>query len=390
MTSQAALPRVRRRGRQLVWAVAALVCLPVIMIAAEFVVRRFPALMPVHKQLMEYAIHSPFNAVVPDGDVGFVAPPNLHQAVRTRDYAGWYETDHQGFPNAEAWPDPAGMVFLGDSLVAGHGVSLAVSFPRLIAQRLESTEVNLGLAAAGPERQLAVFRKFGIALHPRHVVTFLYLASDFANDENFSSWIDAGKRGSYDDFRLSMARSIDDASRANLAGYAEKSWVYVLCRNFIRRVLGLRDYPERYRFTDGSEILFSRSAIEFAVAEAASNNAAVERMMAALEKMRGLVAQSGSTLSVVLLPSKEELFAVPLAATTGNLVSRTRERLVKAGFAVLDLYPAIRGAGSTKSPYFRTDSHFNEYGHRVVADAFVAWFRQNFPVTTSLASGRPR
>jgi hypothetical protein len=227
-------------------------------------------------------------------------------------------------------------------------------------------------------------------LHPRHVVTFLYLASDFANDQSFSSWIDAGKRGSYDDFRLSMARSIDDASRANLVGYAEKSWVYVLCRNFIRRVLGLRDYPERYRFADGSEILFSRSAIEFAVAEAASNDASVARMMAALEKMRSVVAQTGSTLAVVLLPSKEELFAVPRAATTGNLVSRTRERLVKAGFAVLDLYPAIRDAGLTKSPYFPTDSHLNEYGHRVVAEAFVAWFRQNFPVTTPLASGRPR
>jgi SGNH hydrolase-like domain, acetyltransferase AlgX len=394
MTSRGAIPRIPRRGRLLRWAVAVMVSLPLIVVGAEVVVRRFPPLMPVEKQLAEYAIHSPYHEDVldvPDSDVGFLVHPGQHRVIQTRDYVEIYETDRKGFPNAEPWPNPVAMVFLGDSLVVGTGVNLSASFPRLIAERLQMSEVNLGLVASGPERQLAVYRTFGMSLHPRHVVTVLYLASDFENDRHFSSWIAAGQTGNYNDFRLGMARAATDTRRANLKGYAEKSWVYVLCRNFIRRLLGLRDFPERYRFADGSEVLFSRNTVEFAMAEAALNDLAVERLMASLEKMRNVVVQSGSTLSVVLLPSKEELFAVPPAATTANLVSRARERLLKAGFAVLDLYPAIRDAGLSKSPYFRTDAHFNEYGHRVVAEAFVAWFRHTFPPTSPMAaSGRPR
>ena len=142
--------------------------------------------------------------------------------------------------------------------------------------------------------------------------------------------------------------------------------------------MSVRGLPERYRFPDGSELLFNKKAIEFAMAKAAPNDEAIENLMATLEKMRKVVVQGGSSLSVVLVPSKEELFAVPPAATGANLVARARERLQKAGFLVLDLYPAVRQAGVTRSPFFRIDGHLNDYGHRIVADAFVSWFRQTF------------
>jgi len=361
-----------------VWALAAGVSLALVTIVAELVVRQFPELMPVHKQIMENAVHSPFNRVVADPDVGFLEPPGLHRALQTSDYAVIHETDRNGFPNADPWPDPVSLVFLGDSFVVGYGVKLTASFPLLISERLHLSEVNLGVAASGPERQLAVYRKFGMNLHPRHVFTWLYLTSDFDNDRHFVSWMNAGRPGNYDDYRLALARATNSRP-PSLVSYAEKSWVYGLCRNFVARLVpGPRGLPERYRFPDGSELLFGRSEIEFAMGKAEPNDAAIDQLMASLEKMRNVVVSSGSTLSVVLVPSKEELFAVPPAATVVNRVSRARERLEKAGFAVLDLYPAIRRAGQTHSPYFRIEGHFNEYGHRVVAENFVSWFRQMF------------
>jgi hypothetical protein len=87
------------------------------------------------------------------------------------------------------------------------------------------------------------------------------------------------------------------------------------------------------------------------------------------------VAHHDAVLLVMLIPSKEELFGVNASARALNIVSRTRQRLEEAKFLVLDLYPAIRQGGARHSPYFTRDIHLNEYGNRIVADQFVAWFR---------------
>ena len=162
----------------------------------ELVVRLFPSLMPVHKQLMECR-HSRAPSRGRARCRSPPPPPNLRQVVETRDYTDVYETDGQGFSNVEPWPERPAMVFLGDSMVVGYGVGMWASFPRLIAEMMDTTEVNLALPAAGPERQFAVYRKFGMDLRPRHVITCVYLTSDFANDRNFASWIRAGKPTDY-------------------------------------------------------------------------------------------------------------------------------------------------------------------------------------------------
>jgi hypothetical protein len=77
----------------------------------------------------------------------------------------------------------------------------------------------------------------------------------------------------------------------------------------------------------------------------------------------------------MLIPSREELFAVPAEVTSKNLVAHTRERLREAGFAVLDLYPAIRKGADVAAPFFRHDIHLTAHGNRIVADEFVAWFK---------------
>jgi hypothetical protein len=353
----------------------------------ELVVRLFPVLMPVHKQLMEFAVHSHYPAVVPDDDVGFLLPPNLRQVVETRDYNVVYETDGKGFSNVEPWPERPAMVFLGDSMVVGYGVGVWASFPRLIAEMMDTTEVNLALGGAGPERQLAVYRKFGMGLSPRHVITCVYLTSDFANDRNFTSWIREGKPADYSDFRLAPPTSSSFIS--SLQRSAEKSWLFMLGRDLILR--WLPGYiPDRYRFDDGSEILLNRYTLAFAMDNAEPDDARIEELLVSLDKIRKLAVQGVSTLSVVLVPSREELFGLPAGVTAGNLVLRTRQRLQEAGFSVLDLYPALRRAGQTRSPYFRTDGHFNEYGHRVAAETFVSWFRRGLADSALGSTGARR
>ena len=372
-----------KRSRVVVWAMGIAVCVSLGVGLGELVVRLFPALMPVHKQLMEAAVHSPHRAVVPDDDVGFLLPSSLRQVLEARDYTDVYETDGKGFSNVEPWPEHPAMVFLGDSMVFGYGVGVWASFPRLVAEMMDTTEVNLALAAAGPERQFAVYRKFGMDLHPRHVIACVYLSSDFENDRRFASWIREGRPTDYNEFRLRSAPPKRTSVISSLQQLAEKSWLFMLGRDLIMR--WTPGYlPDRHRFADGSQILLDRNTIAFAMDDAAPDDARIEELLVSLDKIKKLVVQGVNTLSVVLVPSRAELFGVPAGVTAGNLVLRTRQRLQEAGFSVLDLYPALRRAGQTRSPYFRTDGHFNEYGHRVVAETFVSWFRRGLPDSAQL------
>jgi hypothetical protein len=245
--------------------------------AGELVIRRFPHFWPPQKQLADFGLHSPFAAVVPDPDVGFLPPPNVHKMVHTSDYAHLYQTDSRGFSNTDPWPVNSTVVFLGDSLVFGYGVGLSGSFAHLVGQMLPASEQNLALAGAGPERQYAVFQKFGAALHPRLVVAGLFLASDFDNDLHFSAWIRQGRPPDYNHFRLELARSQTDTRTAGLEHTLEKSWIYADGRGELLSWLeGPQYLSDRHRFADGSEILLSRGTMQFAMTPASPTDPRVD------------------------------------------------------------------------------------------------------------------
>jgi lysophospholipase L1-like esterase len=344
---------------------------------AEILMRRVPRLMPPQKQLLEFVLHSPFRATVSDPDVGFLPRPNQHEQIRTVDYAGLYVTDSHGFPNREPWPAHPDLVFLGDSLAFGYGVSLDEAFAPLAAHLLGREEVNLALAASGPRRQDAVFRKWGEPLHAPVVVSALFLASDVDNDFHFESWLSRGRPANYDEFRLTLAREQHDTRVSWLEHTLERSWLYADAREALLDIVAPdRVLRDRYRFADGSEILLSYQAERFAATPVRADDPRLDDLVGSLDAMRTDVERAGGTLLVVLVPSKEELFAVPRAATASNFVARARSRLDEAGFPVLDLYPVVRDAGRDRSPYFRTDSHFNAAGNRVVAGAIASRIRE--------------
>jgi hypothetical protein len=135
-------------------------------------------------------------------------------------------------------------------------------------------------------------------------------------------------------------------------------------------------FRDRYRFADGSEILLTYQSERFAATPVAADDPRLDDLVASLETMRTDVERAGGALLVVLVPSKEELFGVPRTAIASNFVARARTRLGEAGFPVLDLYPVVRHAGRDHSPYFRTDSHFNVAGNRVVAGAIASRIRE--------------
>jgi hypothetical protein len=338
--------------------------------------RSFPRLMPPKWQLLRAAIDEQARfKVVPDAEVGFLVAPHPG-------------TDSRGFLNAEPWPGRATFLFLGNSFLTGANVGLEGSFTNLTGRMLDQPVLNLGIPAAGVERHLLLYRRFGMPLRPRVVAVCLYLTTDFSNDERFRNWVRAGRETPFVDFRnpgqggayqhpLALLRSLQ------LAPLLEHSWLFNKGREIAITWIWGRDHLEdRYRFPDGVELLLSRGAIEFARAPADADDSRIDTLAASLDRLRTQVTEQGSTLLVVLLPSLEELVRASPSAERVSAVARTRQRLIMERYEVLDLYPALRTATRLQAPYAR-DGHLNAYGNRIVADEFVAWFHRRLPALTT-------
>lgn len=335
--------------------------------------RRHPWLMPAQWQVVQFAVDYPFSPLR-DAELGFSMPPNKREVVRTADFTFLFETDSNGYPNRDPWPSDPTVVFLGDSLITGQGVGRDGSFTGLLAGMLpDQSLLNLGLAGAGPERQARIYRRFGAAWHPDVVVSCLFLASDFDNDVHFLSWLREGQGTDYDTYRLGMARAAH--RRGVFRRVLDNSLVLDRAvRVMLPWIRGGDSLERSFRFADGTEILFERHALEFATVATSPTDPRLDAFADSLERLRGLVEQNGARLVLMLIPSKEEVFGATASRTRLNLASQMKDRLAARRFAVLDLYPAFRRQGAAQPSYYPRDLHLNEYGNRIVAEEFAAWF----------------
>ena len=354
-----------------------------LLVVAEVACRTFPSIMLPRWQIRHFLEHTPHPKIVSDADIGFLVFPEQRELITTRDFTYLRETDRHGFVNREPWPEQVEMVFLGDSLLAGAGVGIDGSFPRLVAQQLpDHGVVNLGVPGAGPERQLRIYQRFGVQLQPRLVVACWYLASDLHNDALFHAWLQHGQGLDYNSFRLHPAARRSRTPRRwrfSPRKLVSRSWLYGMGQELVLRWRGKAPpWQDSWRFADGTEILFDWEKLAFATTAVAVEQASIDALFTSLEQLQGLVASHDAALVVVLIPSKEEIFAPDVALDGTSVVGRVRHKLQETNMAVLDLYGALRQAGTVQSPYFSRDIHLNRHGNHIVAEQFVSWFRSRF------------
>jgi hypothetical protein len=229
-----------------------------------------------------------------------------------------------------------------------------------------------------------VFRRFGAGLHPRFVVSCLYVASDFENDDRYRSWVEHGHGRPYLEYQHELdamtstwVSPVSLLASMRFGPLLEKSWMYWKARALARRAwTGRADGDGRYRLPDGTELLMSSKAIAFGTMPAAADDPRVTAMAAAIRRLQTSVTEAGAHLIVVALPSKEELFGLSDAAAQSNVGTRLEQRLRSDGVPLADMYSPLRRTGTLQSPYFGNDIHLNALGNHVVAAEFAAWFRE--------------
>lgn len=341
----------------------------------EQIVRNDPSLLPpawqVRSQFVNYE-------TVPDADIGSVVRPNQHDWVESPDFSFLRTTDSRGFFNRDPWPATANIVLLGDSLLAGIGVGVEKSFARQVDNLLpDESVINLGMPGAGAERQYRVYRRFGVDLQPQLVVACLYLASDLSNDDRFHEWLDDPQGLDYDPYRFSYKFRHETRPQFHPMRLLENLRLYSWLQSMVEPWLW-GDYwiVHRFRVPDGTELFLDRAKVQFAKGVGVTDDdSQLDPLLTSLGELRTLVEANGGSFAVMLIPSKEEIYAVPAEASRENAVAQVRRWLDEAGIPFLDLYPIFRERGRERSLYFPRDIHLNAYGNQVVAETFVAWER---------------
>lgn len=371
----------RRGGRFLLLAVGFVVAFQAARLVTSEIDKRLlaaPLLQPPEWQIRRQAVQLT-EVVEPDDYLGFVLASNREYAIESLDFSFLRATGIRGFPIFGSWPEAAEVVFLGDSLLLGAGVGAERSFvAQLDRAWRDKRVVNLGNPGAGPERQLRIFERFGLGLKPSLVVACLYLAADLENDTHFHAWLTDSLGMEYNEFRLSYQRRTDLRPKDALSRRLERRPLFGWAQSMIEPHLwGAMRIPHRMRFAEGSEIFFSREKVQFARQPYGGDEPELERVLNSIERLRRLVGDNGGALAVVLIPSKEEVYAAPNISVV-NAPRRLQRRLEDGGVAVLDLAPMLRQRASDRPAYYRRDIHLTEFGNDIAADVMREWLEQRF------------
>ena len=125
---------------------------------------------------------------------------------------------------------------------------------------------------------------------------------------------------------------------------------------------------------DGNELFFQRDMVRFAQQTYSGDEKPLLECLGQQSRdLRKLAITNGATLAVVLIPSKEELFAVDQGSQANGAAAIVQRQLRKLDIPVLDLYPILAEHAASRTPYFTRDIHLNAYGNQVVADALLQW-----------------
>jgi hypothetical protein len=339
------------------------------------------------------------------GDIvrmGFL-PPDLFGGEHHR-YL--FETDAEGFRNP-AVRERIEVAALGDSFVDAMTSPREESWPAQLEQITGQAVQNYGTSSFGPQQELYALQDYAIRHQPREVVLGYFAGNDLFDAERFDRWEHGGDKPGEEATGWRLKKK-----------YRRYETLYLFTVARVALPATARPRELSVAFTRTAAPGFDRGAYEiptesgtslrFAfmppyLQKLASTRAELERsrgwelVRGALLKMRETCAEHGSRLTVLFIPSKDEVYwplverslgpeelkrsidfistynHMPLQAADirANRLAQNelmREFCGAAGISFLDLTPVLEQAAvSGRAVYFADDAHWNAAGHEIAA-----------------------
>ena len=293
--------------------------------------------------------------------------------------SNWLDPNsHVGFrvPSSDwepRWPVEA--LFVGDSFTFCF-TEYEDCWVQILSEKYGMSVVNMGQGATGNISHLHILQKFGLLYEPKLVVWQWY-----GNDYNE----DYGMATSYMGLEPVEPPTpkpapppqspFEEWLNANSAVYI----IYNLFHSTEAEQYQHTRFVDPYHVQDeGLDIYFGRDATMTGHdVSLPRNEVGVELSQQAIRDARDLLDQAGIPLMLVLIPTKEEVYARWTEPILGkdalDAVREGRQRMLdfceEEGFVCLDMMEAlIAAADEGQQVYFVQDNHINAAGNAIVAD----------------------
>jgi hypothetical protein len=304
--------------------------------------------------------HSHFSGAVRGGlmELAYQIPPSDMTHFR------WdVEYDDHGFRN-EVDLKSADMVVIGDSFVEAMTVPTAQLMTSLLAHLQGKVVANLGQPDYGPQQELIVLRRYGLPLRPRTVLWMFYEGNDLEDVVR----CDKAMRNSSNFWRAFLNRSLTRKAFLEVRRlfFAPSEPPGATRSGFIQTAKG--EKLTLYFFCTAKPL----------TKEDLSALDETRRILAAAYQ---LCAAQGSRLVIVLVPDAFRVFHdfcrfPPESQCRTWVLDDMPQRLERAVGSVssqigyLDLTPSlVEGVKKGAIPYYRDDTHWNEEGNEIAAEA---------------------
>jgi hypothetical protein len=340
------------------------------------------------------------------GDIvrmGFL-PPDLFGGEHHR-YP--FETDAEGFRNP-AVRERIEVAALGDSFADAMTSPREESWPARLEEMMGRKVQNYGTSSFGPQQELYVLQDYAIRHQPREVVLGYFAGNDLFDAERFDRWEHGGDKPGEEATGWRLKKK-----------YRRYETLYLFTAARAALPAAARAKDPSHPFQRATAPGFDRGAYEIPTASGASlrfafmppylqklasSRTEIERsrgwelVRGALMKMRETCAEHGSRLTVMFIPSKDEVYwplverslgqeelkrsldfissynHMPLQAADIRANRLAQNNLMRdfcgaAGISFLDLTPALeQAAASGRGVYFPDDAHWNANGHEIAAE----------------------
>lgn len=327
----------------------------------------------------------PRNLGVAHPYIGHLQTPNSAFVVSGKDFRAVHRTDAHGFRNGGLWPGRAEIVAVGDSLTFGHGVEAEQVWAAVLVKAFPGSRViNLGLSGSGPQQYLRVYETFGVPLQPRLLLIGFFPRNDFWDTGLFDRWLRSGIGGNYMVWRDTGRPASPGAAR----GRSAPAWKQALAWpafalgqtsylfNLVRHTWSTRKQRvsrrEVYPFPDGTRLLLLPDDFSEKTEGARPGRLEYQLVVEAFRRLAGLATEQGTRTTVILQPSKEEVYLPLLGISVADPSEGVREALARLGVDYVDVTPLFRErAAAGRRLFFEEDGHPNAEGHALIADAVL-------------------